>query len=203
MGSRTNIERLEQIPPSSGRVIGENGVIYNSADALGFNDSVLITTGRLFFARYSAEVSSGDSTNMVVGVPDGEDFEGYSIGIYRRALNASGGTWEISTVENPDVSGGDSLTGYNLKRDEPDYEGSVLQDATLDGGNELPGLKIYSDGPPRGVGTAVDASKAFLIAKPGERVANVFKNESNDTRDVSIEVDFFLIPPYPVNGGDL
>jgi len=197
MGNRTPKERLQQQPPSTGRVIAENGALVNRAEWFGYSEPNLVSQQALYVVRYTSELSGGGAETLSIIPPlaDGEDPPGGRFGLLRRYIRFEGGKWAIIPVEGGEVAGGDVIdTLCADRRCELGFEGrggEVRLGADVTGGDELPESIIYAaDLQPRPVGV-IDDGTAFILLDEAKAYSLRIENRGTSTREYNFEVAFF------------
>lgn len=190
MGARSALQRLTQLPPRTGRKVGELGIIHNTADALGFTETALVAAGRLYVTRFTTEIDPDDG--VTVGITPPPDESAVRLGIVTRSLTAEGGRWEIVPTEGGEFDGGEELTGYNFDRAAGDYPGQVLRDPTVTGGTDLPRILIFDTGGPRPQrAPTLDEAPSFVFNRVLDNYSVRFNNLNGEPQEAQIEIKFF------------
>lgn len=132
MAARTPAQRLKQIPARSGRVILEQGAVFNEANreyaATLSAELEMSLRGRAFAALDFQTIAAGTSTWYTLEVPAGT----YLVQ-YRRTVKVSGGEFLVESLEGGSYTGGTPVTVRNKRQGEPTSNSTILSGTTVTG----------------------------------------------------------------------
>ena len=197
MTNRTNIERLNQIPPRTGRQITEDGEIISNSQktVLEFfsNASELALAGMLNFAKSVETVNADESITFVIKTGANHICQ------FARNLTVSSSFWEIEVLTGGSFSGGTLITSRNTRIGEAAfgntveiYSGSTVLGATV---GEIDFIAASSRNKDSGISGAYPGA---IITYPPNSIFAVRcsnKDATNDSSKISFQYIFSEITP--------
>lgn len=190
MASRNNIDRLKQIPPESGRIILEDGLEINKANALidefYAKASTMASAGRQFFTSDTTQVVAGGSTTYTLRTSSSK----YVIQ-YVRDLKVTGNLWDIEVLVGGTVSGGTPLLIQNSILDIP-YTGDTefLTGTTVTGATIGATDFISAPGLNKTGGASGTGGGNIIIYPPNGEFSVRNTNTGNTTQRVHLDYSF-------------
>lgn len=190
MADRTGLQRVNQIPSSTGRMICEDGVEINHAnfclDEFYSTAAMMASAGRAFFISDTVEVASLGSTTYTLKTP----LDKYVIQ-YARDLKVTGNIWDIDVLLNGTVSGGTPLVIQNSILDIP-YSGStVLLSGTTTTGATIGATDfIAAPGQNKTGGASGTAGGTIVIYPPNGEFSVRATNTGNTSQRIHLDYVF-------------
>lgn len=189
MGTRSNIDRLKQIPSNTGRIIGEGGDILNQATYLSSDafssDRLMSVRGRLFFSTPRVSVPAGGSATISVNVSPNK----YLVQ-YQREINVESAKWNVEGILDSTFTGGtseqinNSFTASSFVN-----ESSIIVNPVLTGGTTIQNLLIPA-GERRSSGIVGAGTSFVVIYPPGTVSSIVLTHDDTVAREAQVVYEF-------------
>lgn len=180
---------LQNDPPRTGRVVGEDGTVVNMAD-VGAATSLLDPTAlalrgqSYFFNNIRRNVPSADEFYYYIRAPADK-----SVAITFREIKAAEGEVVLDTILAPtSVTGGASYQAPNFYVGGPPHESEILINPSVTGGITVPADIVFREGNRAVAGAEVHGP---TIIPPGfEFVARILNESTGSNSGISFTIIF-------------
>jgi len=195
MATRTNTQRLNEIPAKTGRQITEDSDIINNSQKtiLDFfsNASELALVGRLNFIQTVATVNSNTSRLFVIKTGSNH------VSQFARNITVSANFWDIEVLSGGFLSGGILQTIRNTRLGEPAYGNTaeIYLGGTLTGEAVVATDFIAGSSQNKSGGLSGGSDGAILIYPPDSTFAVRLTNTGNSSAKISFQYIFSEITP--------
>lgn len=189
MASRSDMDRLKQLPSQTGRVISESGDIVNeasylSADAFSSN-RLMSVRGRLFFSTPRVSVAQSEVKTISLTTPADK----YVIQ-YQRAINVESAKWNIEGLIGGTCTGGtEEQINNSVLTSSTVSESTIFVDCVLTGGTSIQNLMIPA-GSRNSPGVIGAGTQVVAVYPPGSIATMNVSHDDSQPRELQVVFEF-------------